>query len=71
MTSEDLIEFVHLSQQAAVDEPKILAGATSFAGARRSALQRADVVMAGEPRDSESLAVPAGTARLGNVPPAA
>ncbi len=68
VTLEDPIEFVHLSQKALVNQREIGPHTTSFARALRAVLREdPDIVLVGELRDQETIALAMETANTGHL----
>ena len=68
LTIEDPIEYVHPSQMALVNQREIGTDATSFADALRAALREdPDVVLVGEMRDLETIALTLTLAETGHL----
>lgn len=66
VTIEDPIEFVHQSKQSILSQREIGQHADSFAGALRAAIrQDADVILVGELRDPETIALALLAAEIG------
>jgi twitching motility protein PilT len=68
ITLEDPIEFVHKSDQSLIEQREIGAHSKSFGNALRSALREApDVILVGELRDLESIALAITAAETGTL----
>jgi twitching motility protein PilT len=68
ITLEDPIEFVHNSQKALVNQREVGPHTTSFARALRAALREdPDIVLVGELRDQETIALALETANTGHL----
>jgi twitching motility protein PilT len=68
LTIEDPIEYVHYSATALVNQREVGSDATSFAAALRAALREdPDVVLVGEMRDRESVALTLTLAETGHL----
>ncbi len=68
ITLEDPIEFVHKSQKALVNQREVGPHTTSFARALRAALREdPDIVLVGEMRDKETIALALETANTGHL----
>ncbi len=68
LTIEDPIEYTHISKQALVNQREVGADALSFDEALRGALrQDPDVIMIGEMRDLESIAIAVTAAETGHL----
>ncbi len=68
LTIEDPIEYTHVSKQALVNQREVGADALSFDEALRGALrQDPDVIMIGEMRDIESIAIAVTAAETGHL----
>lgn len=68
ITLEDPIEFVHESKQCLVNQREVGAHTTSFARALRAALREdPDIVLVGEMRDLETVALALETANTGHL----
>ena len=68
LTIEDPIEFVHGSQQALINQREVGIHTRSFAKALRAGLrENPDVVMVGEIRDNETMAMALETANTGHL----
>jgi twitching motility protein PilT len=68
VTIEDPVEFIHPNQKSVVSQREVGADTASFAGALRAALREdADVVLVGEMRDLETIALAIAAAEMGTL----
>lgn len=68
LTIEDPVEFLHVSDQAVVSQREINTDVSSFAGALRSGMrQDPDVILLGEIRDNETMAIALQAAETGHL----
>lgn len=68
ITIEDPVEFVHENRKSVISQRQVGIDANSFAGALRAAVrQDADVILVGEMRDHETIALAITAAEMGSL----
>ena len=68
VTIEDPVEFVHLNRKSVLSQRQVGVDALSFSAALRSAVrQDADVILVGEMRDHETIALAVTAAEMGSL----